>query len=398
MITGSLEIKLTTLTPIWTGGADGKSDRLHITGIIGSLRWWYEVIVRGLGGWACDPTDPNSTRCSYDDKKPETFDNVCNVCRIFGATGWARRFRIILTDERDLQYRNPTKPWDNHVNHSEKIVFGLSKTRKQQLLSEWRKQQINRKLPNWYLNGPPLFGSVGLNIIAIGPKEPASNEPFQLKVIDGLFQFIEEWGSLGAKPQMGLGVVQITSPRDRKDLLKYLYDFVVKDINDHVAMRQKKGIEVPKPNLDLPSLQNMFFARINTTQTPSIYETFDLKNELREEVFRETPPEGVSRKSFRESRAMRELRHQIMGYVRGNDRIGAKVLMSYPNDKGVIRMWGWIPQLIDQKEPEKPALLKIREYMQTKYGGKNTAWHRFDRDKHGDGAGFLKELCLRGEK
>jgi len=58
-----VEIKLKTLTPIWTGGADGKCDRLHETGIIGSLRWWYEVLVRGLGGYACDPTSDN--RCEY---------------------------------------------------------------------------------------------------------------------------------------------------------------------------------------------------------------------------------------------------------------------------------------------------------------------------------------------
>lgn len=49
MMNEPLTINLKTLTPLWTGGADGKSDRLHATGIIGSLRWWYEVVVRELG-------------------------------------------------------------------------------------------------------------------------------------------------------------------------------------------------------------------------------------------------------------------------------------------------------------------------------------------------------------
>ncbi|HHF52316.1 MAG TPA: type III-B CRISPR module RAMP protein Cmr1, partial [Candidatus Aminicenantes bacterium] len=40
-------MKIKTLTPIWTGGVGGRCDRLHETGIIGSLRWWYEAIVRG---------------------------------------------------------------------------------------------------------------------------------------------------------------------------------------------------------------------------------------------------------------------------------------------------------------------------------------------------------------
>ncbi|MCD6141803.1 type III-B CRISPR module RAMP protein Cmr1, partial [Candidatus Bipolaricaulota bacterium] len=45
-----MKVKIRTLTPLWTGGADGKVDRVHETGILGSLRWWYEAIVRGLGG------------------------------------------------------------------------------------------------------------------------------------------------------------------------------------------------------------------------------------------------------------------------------------------------------------------------------------------------------------
>ena len=52
----SLEIKLETLAPIWIGGLDGKSDQLHMTGILGSLRRWYEVLVRSVGGNACAPT------------------------------------------------------------------------------------------------------------------------------------------------------------------------------------------------------------------------------------------------------------------------------------------------------------------------------------------------------
>ncbi len=67
MTTDSLEINLSTLTPIWTGGADGRSDRLHVTGIMGSLRWWYEVMVRSVGGNACDP---GTHSCLYDPDKP----------------------------------------------------------------------------------------------------------------------------------------------------------------------------------------------------------------------------------------------------------------------------------------------------------------------------------------
>ncbi len=44
-----MEVRIQTLTPLWTGGVQaGKVDRIHETGIVGSMRWWYEAIVRGL--------------------------------------------------------------------------------------------------------------------------------------------------------------------------------------------------------------------------------------------------------------------------------------------------------------------------------------------------------------
>jgi CRISPR-associated protein Cmr1 len=89
-----LNIVLKTLTPLWTGGVDGTTDCLHETGIIGSLRWWYEVIVRGLGGRACDPTSEN--RCVYDQKKG--LESVCHVCQLFGCTGLGRAFRLEARD------------------------------------------------------------------------------------------------------------------------------------------------------------------------------------------------------------------------------------------------------------------------------------------------------------
>jgi len=51
-----MQIKIKTLTPLWTGDANGNCETLKETGIIGSLRWWYEALVRGLGRYACDPT------------------------------------------------------------------------------------------------------------------------------------------------------------------------------------------------------------------------------------------------------------------------------------------------------------------------------------------------------
>ncbi len=55
---------------LWTGDVNGRNERLITTGLLGSLRWWLEVLVRGLGGSACDPTD-EKTRCPAPDASPD---------------------------------------------------------------------------------------------------------------------------------------------------------------------------------------------------------------------------------------------------------------------------------------------------------------------------------------
>ena len=93
-----MEIRIRTLTPIWTGDIGGKCTRLRETSIIGSLRWWFEAIVRGLGGYACDSVGEVVKKCELKVEeykkgvKPEEL--ICPVCYVFGTTGWGRRFRL----------------------------------------------------------------------------------------------------------------------------------------------------------------------------------------------------------------------------------------------------------------------------------------------------------------
>ncbi|MBN2533555.1 MAG: type III-B CRISPR module RAMP protein Cmr1 [Spirochaetales bacterium] len=86
----TISYKIKTLTPLWTGGVNQNCDRLHETSIIGSLRWWYEAFIRGLGVKACDPTDSTCKDSSH-----------CAACELFGCTGWARKFRLLVLDEND---------------------------------------------------------------------------------------------------------------------------------------------------------------------------------------------------------------------------------------------------------------------------------------------------------
>jgi len=100
-----LQIQLKTLTPLWTGDIDRRSNEIQETAIVGSIRWWYESLVRGLGGFACDPTSNDS--CIFDEEAYSQTNSleaglkdVCPVCRVFGCTGYSSKFRLLITDSQ----------------------------------------------------------------------------------------------------------------------------------------------------------------------------------------------------------------------------------------------------------------------------------------------------------
>ena len=96
------EWRLRALTDLWTGSVRLEQrnnelqerivpDRLVTPGLLGSIRWWFEVLARGLGGAACDPS-PDGNRC------PDQQGKRCVVCELFGCTGWGRKFRFEVRD------------------------------------------------------------------------------------------------------------------------------------------------------------------------------------------------------------------------------------------------------------------------------------------------------------
>lgn len=92
---GARSYELQALTDIWTGDANTaqskEANRLIPTGLLGSVRWWFEVLVRGLGGSPCDPSSKQKTCLGKDH---------CVVCELFGCTGWARKFRFDVRDQQ----------------------------------------------------------------------------------------------------------------------------------------------------------------------------------------------------------------------------------------------------------------------------------------------------------
>jgi CRISPR-associated protein Cmr1 len=272
-----MEITIKTLTPIWTGGVEtGRMDRIHETGIIGSLRWWYEVIVRGLGGSACDPT---AHSCIYTPDKQN--QGLCDVCRIFGATGWRRRFRLTIKDSTisPASITHPMKAGRSYID-----------------------QRGNSRTPTWYFPNSAQTGKFAVLIQSLYPN-------FSQELIADLIHFVADWAAIGARPQMGFGVIELEQNHPHSNQLRQLI-FSSSNYN---------------PGSSLPSLQNLFFARVQK-QHASEQDTFNLKYDLR-----------------RLFATDKNLRHFVMGTVQ-NERIAAKVHMSRPYNDGCIRVWGWLPE------------------------------------------------------
>ncbi|WP_166792876.1 type III-B CRISPR module RAMP protein Cmr1 [Methylacidiphilum caldifontis] len=110
-----IEYVFKALSDIWTGDADRKNTRTINTGLLGSIRWWFELVVRGLNGFACDPTNPTN-RCPSPEKKPTEDTHHCVVCDLFGCTGWARKFRFEVLDTS-----NKTKV--SSIKKGEEFIF-----------------------------------------------------------------------------------------------------------------------------------------------------------------------------------------------------------------------------------------------------------------------------------
>ncbi len=229
-----LDIEIQTLTPIWTGDSSRLMDRIHETGILGSMRWWYEAIVRGLGGKACDPS---TSKCVYDSEKYKKSNaqtererlreaKLCDACQLFGATGWRRQFTLAVHDDK-------TQPiWTPPEN-----------------LLNIRPQYRNR---GWYL--PP--GRKGKFTLRLKGTEDS------LSKIASLLIFLERFGNIGAKPQLGYGIFKI---ENKEKVIEYAKKFQWDSLIDSTSSNSRQ-----------PSItQFMFFSYKFTPEKPGWWTKLD---------------------------------------------------------------------------------------------------------------------------
>lgn len=108
---------LNASTSIWTGDLNRNNDRFIYSSVLGSIRWWFEVVIRGLSGSACDPSvsvedsrNPNGSRCpGRSVEKPSDPGHHCIACELFGCTGWSRKFRFQVLAETGEPFKESIK-------------------------------------------------------------------------------------------------------------------------------------------------------------------------------------------------------------------------------------------------------------------------------------------------
>jgi CRISPR-associated protein Cmr1 len=285
-----VDIPIQTLTPLWTGGVEtGRVDRLHETGILGSMRWWMEALVRGMGGKACDP---GGQQCLYDATKPD--NGICDVCRVYGATGWRRRFRIEVLDDQTLPV------WDGNTTLN---IRPPDRTR------------------GWFL--PP--GRMGHFVLRI------QGDRASLAQLAALLLFMERWGSLGARAPLGYGAFAL---QERETIAR---------MASWPNMLSTAGVQATSQATDdLPNLRHFGFFRYRFrppqpgwwTRLPG-FERVSRQIRPLVETHQTVPLTPVLKNAWRFQRWQREWGDagKFWGML-GHERIRSKVLVSwaYPRD------------------------------------------------------------------
>lgn len=395
-----MNITLKTLTPLWTGGVEtGQMDRLHETGLLGSLRWWYEAIVRGLGGDVCDPTSNKpEDRCAFDEekyRKSKAADErqrlrdagVCDACQLFGCTGWARKFRLNVTDGQKLfEGQNVLIP-SGRIHSSRR----------------------GKRAGGWFIFSDSRMGEVSLDFTPL--------RAVDLSPIHTILAIISRHASMAAKGSNGYGIVQ------------------AQNLQPELAWANGLAASTAARNHTLPDFRNFFFARFQFEEpvnNPHWWQSiFGIRQAVNGKLDNGSSPPPL-RKSQRElnqifnqnvlpiAPAIRNwlrytwkhgLNRSQEQYVFGDARsaIGSKILVSYAyrlnHRQWEFRIWGWLPCAGEIKTRDAflaslQNTLQAKDIWQVVFDGIGiipnlVAWHALD-CRMTDGQAYLQKLLGQG--
>ncbi|MEK7263335.1 MAG: type III-B CRISPR module RAMP protein Cmr1 [Bacteroidota bacterium] len=308
-----MEVTIQTKTPLWTGDAKRESKILRETSIIGSLRWWYEGLIRGLGGYACSPTAQEKNPCKFDTSKYQKdktqLDSLllklCPACLLFGCTGWSRKFKLVLSSDF---CKSSTDILTRKNNHN-RPIGGLHNIKDQ---------------------------TIKLNLTGL-----KSIDDVECFLLSKTFELLKKYGALGARTSQGNGVFII-----KENSFKNIPS-ATQEIKEFIT--NQKPREDSKNNLQHFNLKNSLFSEYTITFTEDIsslitkHTFFDKKYDDKLDIykcqtqkweniwteFEYLPIAPLIRDAIRRCIANTTKRHKVFGYVQGGDIQSSLVKISH---------------------------------------------------------------------
>jgi CRISPR-associated protein Cmr1 len=216
-----IKINFKTLTPLWTGDAWGESNKIRPSSIMGSLRFWFEVIcyfagITKKGNYKDSKLNDNLDEKEFREnvlKNGANFEGVDKTLaelgislpsRVFGCTGWKGWVRIKRIEPiEDYCFGNRL-----NLPYGIAVKKDFSEVKELDSYRELRKLDI-KDYSSWFFSKPYFFGKFEITF------------EIEENIIEPLFYplltFIERYGFLGGKWNIGYGRVKVEKLEEKEN-------------------------------------------------------------------------------------------------------------------------------------------------------------------------------------
>lgn len=210
-----LPVTFETITPLFTGDCNQEMTEIKPTSIMGSLRFWFEVICHFSGKFNNEAYSKNELNAKefkgFIKEKPDTTSEeiqkefkLSPTAFYFGCTGWKSRIgieKIHASEESNL---------GNFLSNPEVIYFDKYVTNpiwKECSLKDYKRKdkREKQKLSSWFLPNQYFCGKFEITF-SLPDKSLKEN------ILFPVLSFIQEYGFLGGKNNLGYGRVKILNP------------------------------------------------------------------------------------------------------------------------------------------------------------------------------------------
>jgi CRISPR-associated protein Cmr1 len=197
-----VKIRANTVTPLWTGNAWGKHKYIQSQSILGSLRFWFEILCYTSN---IQVKSYNEESLNHDDFKSKVDEILCEMLK--RNENNATLFEIKRRVLRELDISLPSQifgcnGWQGFIRIKEiKQPIRLKKNQLGLKSTIIKKSGKSKRPSVWYLGIPYFWGEFTLEL------ELESDELRQT-ILYPLLNFIEKYGFIGGKNNLGYGRVK----------------------------------------------------------------------------------------------------------------------------------------------------------------------------------------------